>query len=171
MPDSRTEIDVPGFGRIEAQAEGRQVTTNLPEQLPDWINASDRRVAITTPEGRITITGSKTEVFNYFPGWHQPATMFELLINKDRWEDLDEISPGLGAVATQEPDGGRLQRLDAAEDLFAQKGYAAASVRDIVAAAECNLAAVNYHFGSKDGLVAAARLVGRGVERQGLAPV
>jgi TRAP-type mannitol/chloroaromatic compound transport system substrate-binding protein len=29
---------------------------------------------------------------NYFPGWHQPATLFELLINKDRWEDLDEFS-------------------------------------------------------------------------------
>lgn len=30
--------------------------------------------------------------FNYFPGWHQPATLFELLINKDRWESLDERS-------------------------------------------------------------------------------
>jgi len=30
--------------------------------------------------------------YNYFPGWHQPATLFELLINKDRWEDLDERS-------------------------------------------------------------------------------
>ena len=30
--------------------------------------------------------------FNYFPGWHQPATMFELLINRDRWEALDERS-------------------------------------------------------------------------------
>ncbi len=30
--------------------------------------------------------------YNYFPGWHQPATMFELLINKDRWDDLEEIS-------------------------------------------------------------------------------
>lgn len=30
--------------------------------------------------------------FNYFPGWHQPATMFELLVNKDRWDDLDERS-------------------------------------------------------------------------------
>jgi len=30
--------------------------------------------------------------YNYFPGWHQPATMFELLINKDRWETLDERS-------------------------------------------------------------------------------
>jgi AcrR family transcriptional regulator len=42
--------------------------------------------------------------------------------------------------------------LDAAEDLFARKGYTAASVRGIVAAAGCNLAAVNYHFGSKRNL-------------------
>lgn len=30
--------------------------------------------------------------YNYFPGWHQPATMFELLVNKDRWDDLDEAA-------------------------------------------------------------------------------
>lgn len=69
LPDNRTEVDIPGFGLVEAQAEGRTVTTNLPADLPDWINASDRRVAITTPEGRITLTGSRTEVFNYFAGW------------------------------------------------------------------------------------------------------
>lgn len=69
LPDQRTEIDVPGFGLIEARAEGRTVTTNLGDDLPDWISASQRRVGITTQEGRITITGSKTEVFNYFPGW------------------------------------------------------------------------------------------------------
>ncbi|PIE12629.1 MAG: C4-dicarboxylate ABC transporter [Rhodobacterales bacterium] len=28
--------------------------------------------------------------YNYFPGWHQPSTLFELLINKDVWDDLDE---------------------------------------------------------------------------------
>ncbi len=26
--------------------------------------------------------------FNYFPGWHQQATVFELLINKDEWNGL-----------------------------------------------------------------------------------
>ncbi len=30
--------------------------------------------------------------FNYFPGWHQPSTLFELLINKDRWDDLSEAA-------------------------------------------------------------------------------
>lgn len=69
LPDQHTEVEVPGYGLIEAHAEGRKITTNLTGDLPDWISASTRRVAIKTPEGRITITGSKTEVFNYFPGW------------------------------------------------------------------------------------------------------
>jgi TRAP-type mannitol/chloroaromatic compound transport system substrate-binding protein len=37
--------------------------------------------------------------FNYFPGWHQPATMFELLVNKDVWEELDERSQNQIEVA------------------------------------------------------------------------
>jgi phosphonate transport system permease protein len=69
LPEGRTEVEIPDFPLISAQSAGRQVVTNLPETLPDWINASDRRVTITTPEGRITITGARTEVFNYFPGW------------------------------------------------------------------------------------------------------
>ncbi|WP_425041503.1 phosphonate ABC transporter, permease protein PhnE [Primorskyibacter sp. S187A] len=69
LPDNRTEIEVPGFPLIEVQAEGRSLTSNLPEDLPDWISASNRRIGITTPEGRITLTGARTEVFNYFPGW------------------------------------------------------------------------------------------------------
>ena len=69
LPDNRTEIEIPGFPLIEVQAEGRSLTSNLPEDLPDWISASNRRIGITTPEGRITLTGARTEVFNYFPGW------------------------------------------------------------------------------------------------------
>ncbi len=42
--------------------------------------------------------------------------------------------------------------LDTAEVLFAQKGYRAVSVREITSTAECNLAAVNYHFGNKENL-------------------
>jgi TetR/AcrR family transcriptional regulator, regulator of cefoperazone and chloramphenicol sensitivity len=44
--------------------------------------------------------------------------------------------------------------MKAAVKLFAEKGYQGASVRDIVAKAGVNQAAINYHFKSKDGLYA-----------------
>lgn len=43
--------------------------------------------------------------------------------------------------------------LEAAEQLFAENGFAATSIRAITAKAGVNLAALNYHFGSKDGLI------------------
>lgn len=43
--------------------------------------------------------------------------------------------------------------LDAAEQLFADRGFDAVSVRDITQVAKANVAAVNYHFGSRDGLI------------------
>jgi AcrR family transcriptional regulator len=43
--------------------------------------------------------------------------------------------------------------LGAAESLFAQRGFDGASLRQLTAAAGVNLAAVNYHFGSKEKLV------------------
>jgi AcrR family transcriptional regulator len=42
--------------------------------------------------------------------------------------------------------------LNEAEVLFAEKGFDAVSVREITTAAECNLAAMNYHFGHKKDL-------------------
>ena len=45
--------------------------------------------------------------------------------------------------------------LDAAEALFAEHGFATTSLRAITARAGANLAAVSYHFGSKDALVQA----------------
>ena len=44
--------------------------------------------------------------------------------------------------------------LAAAERLYAERGFGDVTLRDIVAAADVNLAAVNYHFGSKDELIA-----------------
>ncbi len=43
--------------------------------------------------------------------------------------------------------------LDVAERLFMENGYEATSMRLITGAAEVNLAAVNYHFGSKEALL------------------
>ena len=43
--------------------------------------------------------------------------------------------------------------LGAAEELFAQHGFAATSLRQETGLAAVNIAAVNYHFGSKENLV------------------
>ncbi|SMG26932.1 TetR/AcrR family transcriptional regulator [Paraburkholderia susongensis] len=43
--------------------------------------------------------------------------------------------------------------LDTAETLFIECGYEAMSLRQITSRAEVNLAAVNYHFGSKESLI------------------
>ena len=48
--------------------------------------------------------------------------------------------------------------LDAAEELFSNRGIDATSLRAVTSSAEVNLASVNYHFGSKEGLVRAVFL-------------
>jgi AcrR family transcriptional regulator len=45
--------------------------------------------------------------------------------------------------------------LDAAEEMFMQHGFEGASMRMLTARAGVNLAAVNYHFGSKNALIEA----------------
>lgn len=61
------------------------------------------------------------------------------------WEAVEGPAPGPGG-ATRE------RILDAAERLFAEHGFAGTSHRQITAEAGVNLAAVNYHFGSKEEL-------------------
>lgn len=50
----------------------------------------------------------------------------------------------------------RARLLDAAREVFSQHGFQGATVREICRRAEANIAAVNYHFGNKDGLLAEA---------------
>ena len=48
---------------------------------------------------------------------------------------------------------GKTRILDAAESLFVSGGFDSMSMRQITSAAGVNLAAVNYHFGTKDALI------------------
>jgi len=52
--------------------------------------------------------------------------------------------------------------VDAAEKLFGMNGFEATSLRDITTEASVNLAAINYHFQSKDSLIDA--IVARRIE-------
>ncbi len=49
----------------------------------------------------------------------------------------------------------KVRILDAAEQLLAERGFAACSLRAVTAAAGVNLGAVNYHFRSKEALIQA----------------
>lgn len=51
-----------------------------------------------------------------------------------------------------DPAGTRERLLNAAGQVFAEQGFRAATVRDICQQAGANIAAVNYHFGDKEGL-------------------
>src|SRR5256885_10198935 len=53
------------------------------------------------------------------------------------------------------PHGTRTRILDAAEELFMQHGFEGTSMRLLTTSAGVNLAAVNYHFGSKHALIEA----------------
>ena len=52
-------------------------------------------------------------------------------------------------LSQEEP---RTRLLQVAGEIFAQKGYHAATVREICQKAEVNIASVNYYFGDKEGL-------------------
>ena len=62
--------DIPGYGLIVTTPGDDGVNAVLPAgDVPDWINAGENRIAITTDQGRLTVTRSKAEVFRYEAGW------------------------------------------------------------------------------------------------------
>lgn len=56
-------------------------------------------------------------------------------------------------MTLQEKTDKREQLLNAAEELFAEKGFDGTSVRDIAQKADVNLAMISYYFGSKEKLL------------------
>ncbi len=61
-------------------------------------------------------------------------------------------TPLIGVVPPRSATPTKNRMLDAAEALFMEHGFEATSLRQITALAEVNLAAVSYHFGSKEEL-------------------
>jgi len=69
LPDNTITFEIPDYGTIEAQVVDGRVMSNLGDDVPDFVSASNTRLAITTDEGRLTVTRARTEVFHYSPGW------------------------------------------------------------------------------------------------------
>lgn len=66
----------PDAGTVDIRAGSDGLILTAPDPRPDWINASDSRVSITTEAGRFAYTRSKVETFRYSPGW--PLFFFTL---------------------------------------------------------------------------------------------
>ena len=62
--------DHPDFGAFRIMIDDPMVL-ELPQPgpVPDFINASDNRVVVTTDSGRLTVTRSRADTFRYFWGW------------------------------------------------------------------------------------------------------
>ncbi len=101
--------EVPGYGRIDLALVGGKIVLTAPQPLPDWISASDSRVGITTPAGRLNFTKSKVETLRYFPGWELFFFTFDSpfygkslgqLLALSLWEPrLDPTQPNLEGMA------------------------------------------------------------------------
>lgn len=62
---------VPDYGTIDIR-RGNGIELVTPDgTVPDWINASNTRVTVTTDAGRLTVTRNRAEVFRYQIGWEQ----------------------------------------------------------------------------------------------------
>jgi AcrR family transcriptional regulator len=69
--------------------------------------------------------------------------------------DMQPVTPALRVVGEELDMSTERRILLAAERLFAERGVEGVSLRAVMAAAGTNVAAVHYHFGSKDALVEA----------------
>src|SRR5436190_14230620 len=90
-------------------------------------------------------------------GRQSPPVALTFPVSNDSFIQLFELQAlkfALHRSHDMASDHTRTSILSAAERLYADRGFGDVTLRDIVAAAGVNLAAVNYHFGSKDELIA-----------------
>ena len=71
IDDDSVTLDVPDYGVISTTVSRRGLDISYPDggAPPAWVNASKTRLTATLPNGRLTITKSKTTVFKYEAGW------------------------------------------------------------------------------------------------------
>lgn len=76
----------------------------------------------------------------------QAAQVEKVVINSDD----EKVKTESDAIQTEDP---KERILQAAQQLFAQKGYSAVGVRELASKARVNIAMISYYFGSKQGVL------------------
>ncbi|UFM67171.1 phosphonate ABC transporter, permease protein PhnE (plasmid) [Paracoccus sp. MA] len=103
--------DVPGYGLIDIRQQDGGLRLTAPEPLPDWINASDSRVSVTTEAGRFAYTRAKVETFRYQPGWALFFFTLDSPFHYMSWPEIaasalwgPRVDPGLPNIAAMARD-------------------------------------------------------------------
>jgi len=91
-PDA-VRFDIAGFGLLEiVRGENGIIVRSPVEPLPDWINASPTRVSVTRPEGRLSVTRNRAEVFRYFAGWELFFFTLDSPFHDKSWAELASLA-------------------------------------------------------------------------------
>ena len=64
------------------------------QPLPDWINASENKVSVTTPNGRFNYSRSKVETFRYEAGWELFFFTLDSPFYGKSWGELAALAAG-----------------------------------------------------------------------------
>ena len=138
----------------------------VPTQVPIWHLSLLVQLLLSVQISELglllqPVLGSQVSLVHGLPSLHSAALLvcWQPNTSKHRSSVHGLPSSQTSALPDAQPAQGIL---DAAEELVMQHGFEGTSMRLLTAKAGVNLAAVNYHFGSKDALIEA-----RGVDRQG----
>lgn len=108
----RMLYEVPDIGTVEIVRGAGGITVDAPQSLPpEWVNASNSRVSITGPAGRMSVTRNRTEVLRYFGGWELFFFTLDSPFHYMSWPELaasalsnEQIRPGRSNIAAMVSD-------------------------------------------------------------------
>lgn len=102
-PDA-VRVDIADFGLLEIVRGEDGIEVRSPvEPLPEWINASASRVSVTRPEGRVTVTRNRAEVFRYFTGWELFFFTLDSPFHDRSWTELASLAVSGERVTPDQP--------------------------------------------------------------------
>jgi len=97
------KIRMPGLGGEVMKRLGAVAQTLPPEEIPPALERNDIEAAEWVgPYEDEKLGLNKVAPFYYYPGWHEPGTTYELIVNRGSWDQLPaEYQQALQAAAAE----------------------------------------------------------------------